>query len=108
MNNKKLIILSAPSGAGKTTLIEYLLKKNTLLEFSISCTTRAPRKYELNGKDYYFLDLKEFKNKINNNEFYYSVKDFINKLKIEKGIKCNNILVKGSRAIKLETILKYL
>lgn len=65
----KLIIVSAPSGAGKTTLVHYLLHEIKLLEFSISCTTRVPRKNEIDGKDYYFLSIEEFKCKIYNKEF---------------------------------------
>jgi guanylate kinase len=65
----KLIIFSAPSGAGKTTIVRHLLEKNLNLEFSVSATSRAPRPNETNGKDYYFLTEKEFKQKIENNEF---------------------------------------
>lgn len=65
-----LIVFSAPSGAGKTTIIDYLLK-NFPNEFcySISATTRKPRIGEINGKDYFFLSEEEFKKKIENNEF---------------------------------------
>jgi guanylate kinase len=65
----KLIIFSAPSGAGKTTIVRYLLEKNLNLGFSVSATSRAPRHNETHGKDYYFLTVKEFKQKIENNEF---------------------------------------
>ena len=66
----KVIILSAPSGAGKTTLAKHLLNKKDLkLKFSVSATTRGPRKGEINGKDYYFLTNKDFEEKIKNNEF---------------------------------------
>jgi guanylate kinase len=65
----KLIIFSAPSGAGKTTIVKHLLQQNLDLEFSISATSRAPRYTETRGKDYYFLNEKEFKQKIENNEF---------------------------------------
>jgi guanylate kinase len=60
----KLIVLSAPSGAGKTTIMRYLLTRGLSLCFSISATTRAPRGTEEHGKDYYFLSLDEFKQKI--------------------------------------------
>jgi guanylate kinase len=65
----KLIIFSAPSGAGKTTIVRHLLEKDLNLEFSISATSRAIRHTETNGKDYYFLSVEEFKNKIANHEF---------------------------------------
>lgn len=66
----KLIVFSAPSGSGKTTIVRHLLKQQELnLEFSISATSREARGNEEHGKDYYYLSLKEFKNKIKNDEF---------------------------------------
>ena len=66
----KLIVFSAPSGSGKTTIVRHLLGIEKLnLEFSISATSRAPRGEEVDGKDYYFLSLKEFKNKIKADDF---------------------------------------
>ncbi len=65
----KLIIFSAPSGSGKTTIVKELLKQEFKLEFSISACSREMRHNESNGKDYYFLDVIDFKNKIRNNEF---------------------------------------
>ncbi len=66
----KLIVFSAPSGSGKTTIVRHLLNKENLnLEFSISATSRAKRGTEEHGKDYYFLSAKEFKTKIKNDEF---------------------------------------
>ncbi len=66
----KLIIFSAPSGAGKTTLVQHVLQKFTdQLEFSISACTRDMRPNEVNGKDYHFLSIEEFKQKIKKNEF---------------------------------------
>ena len=65
----KLIIFSAPSGAGKTTIVRHLLNKDLNLEFSISATSRGKRHTETNGKDYYFLTPDEFRKKIDNNEF---------------------------------------
>jgi len=65
----KLIIFSAPSGAGKTTIVRHLLDKNLNLEFSISATSRGMRHTETDGKDYYFLTPEEFRRKIENNEF---------------------------------------
>ena len=66
----KLIIFSAPSGSGKTTIVRHLLKTfPNQLEFSISATSRAKRGVEENGKDYHYLSVEEFKQKIDNNEF---------------------------------------
>jgi len=61
----KLVILSAPSGAGKSTIIKFILDKNLPLEFSISATSRPPRRNEKNGVEYFFLTPDEFKEKIN-------------------------------------------
>lgn len=70
MSNGKLIVFSAPSGSGKTTLVRHLLKQKKLkLAFSISATTREPRKNEVSGKDYYFMGIKEFKNHIKQDDF---------------------------------------
>ena len=65
----KMVIFSAPSGAGKTTIVKRLLKHNPDLEFSISACTRGKRMKELDGKDYYFLTVNDFKEKIRNNDF---------------------------------------
>ena len=66
----KLIVFSAPSGSGKTTIVKHLLGLEKLnLEFSISAASRSPRGEEVHGKDYYFLSLEEFKNKISGDEF---------------------------------------
>lgn len=65
----KVIIFSAPSGAGKSTIVNYLLGKNLGLEFSISATCRAPRGKEVHGKEYYFFTSDEFKKRIDNNDF---------------------------------------
>jgi len=70
MKQGKLIILSAPSGSGKTTLVKYLLHQEVLnLDFSISAASREPRGGEIHGKEYYFLSIREFKDKIKTNEF---------------------------------------
>jgi len=65
----KLIIISAPSGAGKTTILKHLLKQGLNLEFSVSACSREKRINEINGKDYFFITADEFKQKIINNEF---------------------------------------
>lgn len=68
--NGKLIIFSAPSGSGKTTIVRHLLAENSNFGFSISACTRDRRgRSEENGKDYYFLTPEEFKQKIDNDEF---------------------------------------
>ena len=69
MHQGKLIIFSAPSGAGKTTLVKHLLDQNLDLKFSISATSRPKRSDETDGKDYYFIPAGTFKNKIKDNEF---------------------------------------
>lgn len=65
----KVIIFSAPSGAGKSTIVNYLLGKNLGLEFSVSATCRAPRGKERHGKEYYFFTEEEFKRRIAAGEF---------------------------------------
>ena len=65
----KLLIFSAPSGAGKSTIVQHLLGKGFDLEFSISATSRAPRGTEEHGREYYFLSPDEFRQRIANNEF---------------------------------------
>lgn len=65
----KLIIFSAPSGAGKTTIVHQLLASRNDLEFSISACSRPKRKNEIDGVDYYFITADEFKEKINQGEF---------------------------------------
>lgn len=65
----KLVIFSAPSGAGKSTIVNYLLEQNLNLKFSISATSRPPRGVEQDGVEYYFLSPEEFRQKVSNNEF---------------------------------------
>lgn len=65
----KCIIFSAPSGAGKTTIVHHLLSQLNELEFSISATSREKRKGEVNGKDYHFMTVDSFKSAITNEEF---------------------------------------
>ena len=67
--DNKIIIITAPSGAGKTSITHYLLKTFSELDFSISAATRKPRSYEKNKVDYYFISEKEFQKKIEQNEF---------------------------------------
>lgn len=65
----KLFVFSAPSGSGKTTIIKNVLNEFSELSFSISATTRAKRPTEENGIDYFFLNVEEFKKKVENEEF---------------------------------------
>jgi len=67
--DSKLVIISAPSGSGKTTIVKHLLDSGLNLSFSVSATTRAKRDNETDGEDYFFLSVQEFKNRIKNNEF---------------------------------------
>src|ERR1700754_2446124 len=69
MTGGKLVIFSAPSGAGKSTIVHHLLKKFPELEFSISATTRAQRGDEIHGRDYYFINKEDFLHRIANKEF---------------------------------------
>ena len=72
MNNEngKLIVFSAPSGSGKTTIVQHLLQEKSLnLDFSISATSRDKRGQEIDGKDYHFISLQEFKNHIDQDDF---------------------------------------
>lgn len=95
----KLIIISAPSGAGKTTVVRQLLEGGLNLEFSVSATSRPPRCNEKDGKDYYFLSVEEFRKLIAEDKFieweevyhdhlYGTLKDEIERI-IEKG---NNVI----------------
>ncbi|MES2646784.1 MAG: guanylate kinase [Bacteroidota bacterium] len=69
METGKIIIITAPSGAGKTSITRYLLEQFPQLSFSISAATRECRFNEVHGKDYYFLSEEQFQEKIANNEF---------------------------------------
>jgi len=69
MFKKKLIVLSSPSGGGKSTLANYLMTLYPEIRFSVSCTTRKIREGEVDGKDYFFLSKEEFEEKVANGEF---------------------------------------
>jgi len=64
-----LVVISAPSGTGKSTLCRQLLRRRNDLRYSISCTTRAPRPGEKDGRHYFFLDAEEFKRRVQRHEF---------------------------------------
>ena len=70
MKNSKFIVIAAPSGSGKTTIVNKLIKEKDLdLHFSVSATSRDPRKNEVNGENYFFITKEEFVKKVSNNEF---------------------------------------
>jgi guanylate kinase len=108
---EKIIVITAPSGAGKTTITKYLMERFPQLSFSISATTRAPRTNETNGKDYYFISSSEFENKIKDDAFiewemvyegtyYGTLKSEINKIWKLSCIPVLDIDVKGALRIK--------
>lgn len=68
-NNHKLIIITAPSGAGKSSITRYLMNKYPKLAFSVSAATRQPRANEINGVHYYFISVEEFQQKIKDDAF---------------------------------------
>ena len=69
MTPGKLLIITAPSGAGKTTIVRHLLQQFPQLEFSVSATTRPKREYEEDGKDYFFLSEAAFREKVAAGDF---------------------------------------
>ena len=77
----KLIIFSAPSGAGKTTIVKHLLKKNLNLEFSISATSREARHTETHAKDYYFLTALEFREEVYKGTSYGTLKSEVERIR---------------------------
>lgn len=111
MDTNKLIIFTAPSGAGKTTIVRHLLKTRRDISFSISACTRPPRHGEVNGMDYYFLSTEEFKRKLQQgdfveheevyeNQFYGTLKSEIERLWAEGKHVLFDIDVKGALSIK--------
>ena len=69
MSSCSLIVISSPSGGGKTTVIRKLLERSPDLSYGVSATTRSPRMSEKNGKDYYFISKSEFKSRMEANDF---------------------------------------
>lgn len=69
MSKGLVVVFSAPSGAGKSTIVHHLLEKFPQIEFSVSATSRAPRGAEVDGKDYYFFTAEQFEQKIAENRF---------------------------------------
>jgi guanylate kinase len=107
---KNLIVLSSPSGGGKSTLAKHLMKIYPKLEFSISATTRKIREGEVNNKDYYFLSKEEFQDKIDNDELVEYEEIFGNyygtlKSELSRAIENNKTMlfdvdVKGAESLK--------
>ena len=86
-----MLILSSPSGAGKTTITKKIQQKYQEFKISVSHTTRKPRPNEIEGIDYFFISIDEFKKKIKNNEFYEFAKIFDNYYGTSKS-SINNLL----------------
>ncbi len=96
-NQYIMVILSSPSGVGKTTITKKIQQKYSSFKISVSHTTRSPRSNEVEGVDYYFVDLKKFKELIKQDKFYEYAKIFNNyygtlKEKVDENIKNNDIL----------------
>ena len=99
MKKRKLIVFSGPSGSGKTTLVKSILQKKISVEFSISATSRNPRGDEINGREYYFLNLKEFKNKIDDDQFVEYEEVYTNKFYGTLKSEVNRIWDNGNHVI---------
>ncbi|MBP6455461.1 MAG: guanylate kinase [Chitinophagaceae bacterium] len=110
-DSNKIILITAPSGSGKTTIVKKILELNSNLEFSVSATTRAIRGNEKDGVDYYFISLQDFEEKIKSNAFaeyemvytnkyYGTLKEKLNDIWARQHFPLADIDVKG--AIKLK------
>ena len=108
---KKIIIITAPSGAGKSTIVKKLIAQRADLEFSISCTTRAKREGEVEGKDYYFISVPEFQQRMQKGlfveteevyagQFYGSLQSEVERIWSKRKIVLYDIDVKGAENIK--------
>ena len=107
----KLIVISAPSGAGKTSIVHYLLKNMPELSFSVSACSREKRSNEIDGKDYHFLGVGGFKNKIKvdafleweevyENQFYGTLKSEVKRIWDNDKIVIFDVDVIGGLSIK--------
>ncbi len=105
-----LVVLSGPSGVGKSTIVKKLRKSNQRLRMSVSCTTRSPRPGEKNGKDYFFISKDEFSKKVEegkflewaevHNNFYGTLKETIETTLDKKQVVLLEVDVQGASAIK--------
>lgn len=109
--NGKMFIFTAPSGAGKTTIVRHLLYKYEFLGFSVSATTRAKRSHETDGKDYYFITVDDFKKKIAagdfieweevyHDQYYGTLKSEVDRIWAMKKHLVFDIDVRGAKNIK--------
>jgi guanylate kinase len=99
MTKNNMIIFSAPSGSGKTTIINHLLQKGFPIEFSISATTRMPRGSEKHGVEYYFLSLDDFKARIERDEFIEYEEVYENRFYGTLRSECERIWNKGKTIV---------
>jgi guanylate kinase len=108
---RKIIVITAPSGAGKSSLVRKLLRQLSPLQFSVSCTTRDKRLGEEDGKDYYFISADEFKRKVQSGEFaeheevypgrhYGTLKSEIERIWNNRKVAVFDIDVKGALNLK--------
>ncbi len=108
---KKLVVITAPSGAGKSSIVKKLLTQKPELAFSVSCTTRAPRDGEQNGRHYYFTAADEFKRRVAAGDFaeyeevyagqyYGTLKSEIEKIWSQRKVVLFDIDVKGALSLK--------
>lgn len=115
IEGRPLIIITAPSGAGKTSITRYLLKTFPQLEFSVSAATRSPRSNEKNGVDYHFISAEEFRQKIQEEAFvewemvyegkyYGTLKEELNRIWGENRIPVLDIDVKGAIHVQQQNI----
>jgi guanylate kinase len=108
---KKIIVVTAPSGAGKSTMVKKLMQQRKDLAFSTSCTTREKREGEVNGKEYYFVSVAEFQKRVQNGDFveseevypgqfYGTLKSEIERIWRDRKIALFDMDVKGAENIK--------
>ena len=108
---KKIIVVTAPSGAGKSTMVKKLMQQRPDLAFSISCTTRDKREGEINGKEYYFVSVAEFQQRLQKGDFieheevypgqfYGSLRSEVERIWRDRKIALYDMDVMGAETIK--------